>query len=162
MFGKGGGQFCYFVFFVEKSQFLQEWGSVVWIFTALFSSYHEGQVKINKISESKIVKLLIFSYPSFFSYALWAQKNRLGSFEYPQHMFWLRNKVFLHALNLRPGSPYWDQPLITLPTSNSQIYLVLCGNDISRLYYLNYSRDQARGYETLHAQLNWVRNFNCW
>ena len=38
------------------------------------------------------IKLLIFSYLSILTFVLGAQKNRLCSFEYPQHMFWLRNK----------------------------------------------------------------------
>ena len=36
----------------------------------------------------------LFSYPAILRYVLGAQKNRLietGSFEYPQHMFWLSN-----------------------------------------------------------------------
>ena len=44
------------------------------------------------------VKLLIFSYPSVLTYILGAQKNRLNEtdlFEYPQHMFWLRNKKII-------------------------------------------------------------------
>ena len=38
-------------------------------------------------------KLRIFSYLSVLTFVLGAQKNRLiqGFFEYPQHMFWLRN-----------------------------------------------------------------------
>ena len=38
------------------------------------------------------VKLLLFSKPLIETYVLGAQKNRDGSFEYPQHMFWMRNK----------------------------------------------------------------------
>ena len=39
------------------------------------------------------IKLLIVSYPSVLTYVSGAQKNRLiGSFEYPQHMFWLKKK----------------------------------------------------------------------
>ena len=37
----------------------------------------------------------IFSYPSVLTYVFGAQKNRLIEtviFEYPQHIFWLRNK----------------------------------------------------------------------
>ena len=40
-------------------------------------------------------KSVFFSNPSVLAYVLGAKKNRLiGSFEYPQHMFWLRNKFF--------------------------------------------------------------------
>ena len=41
--------------------------------------------------------MLIFSYPSVLTYVLGAQKNRLV--EYPQYMFWLRNKkiIFRYA-----------------------------------------------------------------
>ena len=42
------------------------------------------------------------SYPLILAYVLGAQKNRLGSFEYIQYMFSLRNKkinVLVHTLN---------------------------------------------------------------
>ena len=40
------------------------------------------------------VKYGIFSYPSVLTFVLGAQKNRLIEtvVEFPQHMFWLRNK----------------------------------------------------------------------
>ena len=46
------------------------------------------------------------------TYVLGAQKNHLieRSFEYPQHMFWLRNKKIkfsLRTLNLRPNLQNW-------------------------------------------------------
>ena len=59
----------------------------------------------------------MFFYQSVLTYVLDAQKNSLienhlhshrdGSFEYSQHMFWLRNKyIFLvHTLNFRPVYP---------------------------------------------------------
>ena len=60
------------------------------------------------------VKLRLFSYQSVKTSVLGAQKNRLieteepshrdGSFEHPQHMFWLRNKKNqLHTLIWGPG-----------------------------------------------------------
>ena len=53
--------------------------------------YFTGLDKQKKIS----VKLYIFSYPSILTYGFGCLKeppNWDGSFEYPQHMFWLRNK----------------------------------------------------------------------
>ena len=52
------------------------------------------------------LKLHLFTYPSVLTCVLGAQKNRDGSFEYPQHMFWLRNKKNnfpVHTLIWRPG-----------------------------------------------------------
>ena len=40
-------------------------------------------------------KLRIFSYPSVLTFVLGAEKNRLNSFEYPQQMFWLRDKKII-------------------------------------------------------------------
>ena len=51
----------------------------------------------------------IFSYPSILTFVLGAQMNRLISFEYQQHMFWLRNltqKKKLNALILRQAHSY--------------------------------------------------------
>ena len=47
--------------------------------------------------------MLISSYLSVLIYVLVAQKNRLGSFEYPQHMFWLRNKKLFFSYTLLSG-----------------------------------------------------------
>ena len=44
------------------------------------------------------VKSRIFSNPSVLTFVLGAQKNRDGSFEYPQHMFRRRNKVFFKKM----------------------------------------------------------------
>ena len=45
----------------------------------------------------------MFSYLSVLAYVLGAQKNRLienSYFEYPQHMFWLRNKKIIFRYTL--------------------------------------------------------------
>ena len=47
----------------------------------------DAWVEINKIFECKIV---IFFYPSLLICVLGPLRN--GSFEYPQHTLWLRNK----------------------------------------------------------------------
>ena len=54
-------------------------------------------------------KCTIFSYPYFLAYVLDAQKTSQwdGSFEYQQHMFWLKNKkviFLLCTLNYSPGT----------------------------------------------------------
>ena len=63
------------------------------------------------MGENFSVKFLIFSNLLVLAYVLGAQKNRLietfgcskepshrdGSFEYPQHMFWLRNKKIIFS-----------------------------------------------------------------
>ena len=58
--------------------------------------------------KSLSVKLLIFSYPSVLTYVFGAQKICLieAVFEYPQHMFWLRNKKkhFGKGLYIHPRS----------------------------------------------------------
>ena len=50
-------------------------------------------IGLGKKVERKIENI---SFPSVIAYVLGAQKNRLDEtvhyFEYPQHMFWLRNK----------------------------------------------------------------------
>ena len=50
---------------------------------------------------SKIIerKLLIFSYPSVLTYVLGAQKN--CSFEYQQHMFWLKSKKIVFFITTK-------------------------------------------------------------
>ena len=65
---------------------------------------------LHRSSEAKIlrVKLQLFSYPAIQTYVLVAQKNCLIEmfFEYPQHMFWLRNKknnFQLRTFIWRPG-----------------------------------------------------------
>ena len=64
---------------------------------AINTESHAGSyVRLNKIFVLKIV--IFFAYPSILTFVLGAQKKHLdashqdGSFEYPQHMFWLRNK----------------------------------------------------------------------
>ena len=69
----------------------------------------------------KIVK--IFPYPSVLTNSLGVQKNLLNSkepshFEYPKHMFWLRNKkiIFLsHSLTflkVLPGAQLMVWPVV--------------------------------------------------
>ena len=63
------------------------------------------EVLINTIFERKIINIFL---PISFNIFLGAQKNRLieTSFEYPHHMFWLRNKnitFLVHTFNLSPG-----------------------------------------------------------
>ena len=62
-----------------------------------------GLDKQNKIQQ-KIVNIFL---PIIFSICFGCSKeppHREGSFEYPQHMFWLRNKIvfLLHAPYYRP------------------------------------------------------------
>ena len=51
---------------------------------------NQEQKLSKKKKKKKTVKLRLFSYPSVLTCVLGAQKNR--PFEYPQHMFRLRNK----------------------------------------------------------------------
>ena len=69
----------------------------------------------------------MFSYQAVLTYVLGAQKNRLiemVSFEYPQHMFWLRNKkvifvtyMFFLKVYENPGNEAGQCPYCT----NSEI-----------------------------------------
>ena len=63
-----------------------------------------AQVEINTLFERKIVNILL---PISFNIILVLKRTvslRDGSIEYPQSMFWLRNKIIinLQTLNLRP------------------------------------------------------------
>ena len=49
----------------------------------------DSYVEINKQNWRKIVNIFL---SMGFDICFGCPKNRLGSFEYPQHVFWLRNK----------------------------------------------------------------------
>ena len=75
-----------------------------WKFTQHGKSLWVSQVKINQKILRKIVDIFL---PINFNVGFWCSKDPSqwdGSFEYPQHMFWLRNKknnFLVHTLNLR-------------------------------------------------------------
>ena len=71
--------------------------------------------------------------------------HRDGSFEYPQHMFWLRNKknnFQLHTLNLRPADGCHDNMLALYNgvASQMQFHWVLT----IRLYFAIYVVKESR------------------
>ena len=64
------------------------------------------QVKINPNFQHTVVNIFL---PIIFSVCFGCSKelsHRDGAFEYPQHVFWLRNKknVFLLSTNLKPAA----------------------------------------------------------
>ena len=80
----------------QPSQYCRLWCSIAWA----------GSV-LKYIKEKKCKRVIIFLSISFivFSGCLKEQSHRDGSFEYPQHMFWLRYKEMkfqLRAFNRTP------------------------------------------------------------
>ena len=67
-----------------------------------------AQVKINKKIQRTIVNIFV---PINFNICFgWSKElsHLDGSFEYPQHMFWLRNKKIKFSFRTLNENPVWD------------------------------------------------------
>ena len=74
-----------------------------WFWCDVYWSSHDVTLSSNKglsrYAHKKNQRQIVIIFLPY--YVLGAQKNRLkrdGSFEYPQHMFWLRNKKIVFLL----------------------------------------------------------------
>ena len=89
--------------FKQNPLLLQETYTVITVLTLNLHHNHTGLYKQN-FFQHKIVNIflpIIFSI--FFRFSK-ETSHRDGSFEYPQHMFWLRNKKFTFLVTKGPYS----------------------------------------------------------
>ena len=78
------------------------------------------------------MKLRLVSYPSVLTYVLGTQKNHLIEtvlFEYPQHMFWLRNKKIIFSYTLLSGVMQSAQTVGMFRPVNKEIN-IRCQNSV--------------------------------